>query len=500
MGSKVKQYSNEKLNGVIYTPPEIVDKILDDTGYSGKHILGKTILDPACGDGRFLERIVRRIIKESDISNLKRNLSCVYGWDIDHDAIKQTKEKLGSILTETGITIEWNICQKNSLRHTTTPTIFSQSDDLRFDFIVGNPPYIRIQHLIPEERQFIRNNFSFCNSGSTDIYIAFYELASRLLSDKGVCGLITPNTFFNSETGLYLRKYFEQNKNLKQITNYGAIQLFPNATTYSAIVIFDKNKRTGFLYQKARNTNSFNERIIDFSEINGKKFWQLSDKPVFSQKGRRLGDIANIHVGLTTLADKLFILRASDSGKEEPGYRRLLTKEDAPVEIESGILKPIIKVSTLKKSNEPISRFIIFPYKKINGKYRIMDENELAVSFPNAYSYLSSIRNLLDKRDNGRPNPVAWYAFGRNQSLENGFGEKILFSPMNNKPNFIYEERKHTTFYSGYCIKYSGDVEKLLSQLNSERMKEYIDISSTDFRGGWKAYNKKVIQEFPIIV
>ena len=54
MASLTKAYTKEKLNGQIYTPDFIVNKILDNVGYNSKEILGKTILDPACGDGRFL--------------------------------------------------------------------------------------------------------------------------------------------------------------------------------------------------------------------------------------------------------------------------------------------------------------------------------------------------------------------------------------------------------------------------------------------------------------
>ncbi|RLC51491.1 MAG: N-6 DNA methylase, partial [Candidatus Cloacimonadota bacterium] len=125
-------------------------------------------------------------------------------------------------------------------------------------------------------------------------------------------------------------------------------------------------------------------------------------------------------------------------------------------------------------------------------------EKELKDNYPFAYEYLLKVKPLLDKRDNGKPNPVAWYAFGRTQGLDTTFGKKILFSPMNKQPNFILSENKETTFYSGYCIKYDGDYEYLLKQLNSKRMKDYIQTTARDFRGGWKAYNKKIVQEFII--
>jgi hypothetical protein len=69
---------------------------------------------------------------------------------------------------------------------------------------------------------------------------------------------------------------------------------------------------------------------------------------------------------------------------------------------------------------------------------------------------------------------------------------------MNKKPNFIFYENEECTLYSGYCIRFNGDFQKLLKQLNSDEMQKFVEISSRDFRGGWKAYNKRVIENFII--
>lgn len=55
----------EKRNkGQYYTPPVIVDYILDTVGYSGKAVIGanKRLLDPACGSGTFLVRVAKRLV------------------------------------------------------------------------------------------------------------------------------------------------------------------------------------------------------------------------------------------------------------------------------------------------------------------------------------------------------------------------------------------------------------------------------------------------------
>ncbi len=486
MASLQKTYSKEKLSGQIYTPSFIVKKILNDIGYISETILDKTILDPACGDGRFLTEIANRIIKFSPEKDLKENLTKIYGWDIDKEALNDTEIKLNKMIAPFNFEIEWNLFHKNSLK---------EIDSKQFDYIVGNPPYIRIQHLEEKQRIYIQDNYKFCKKGSTDIYIAFFEVAIRLLKPTGICGYITPNTFFNTETGKELRVFLEKAKTIKQITNYGAIQLFDNATTYSSITVFSKKKQRNFLYQEAKTKQSFKEREINFSEIRDSKFWQLSVKENNDRKGVRLGDICDIHVGITTLADKAYIF---EKYTEQGEYIFAETHFKGKVRIEKGILKPIIKASLLKNTNEAVSRFVLFPYYKQNSKNVIIKENELKKTYPLAYDYLLSVKNILDKRDNGKANKTAWYAFGRSQGLNTSFGKKILFSPMNKKPKFILVNNTDATFYSGYCIKYTGNYKALLKQLNSEKMEEFIKVSSRDFRGGWKAYNKKIVQEFMV--
>lgn len=494
MASLSKIYTNEKLNGKVYTPRFVVDKILDDIHFTGNNILGKTILYPACGDGRFLVVIAERIIKFSTKDNLKQNLEKIYGWDIDKQAINECINNLNELIKDYNFKVNWNIKVCNSIEKLQKNNLFQQQEIQKFDFIVGNPPYIRIQHLEEMQRKYIQQNYTFCKNGSTDIYIAFFELCYNLLSNTGICGLITPNTYFYTETDKLLRANFVKNKCIKQITNYAEIQLFDNATTYSAITIFDKQKNDSFLSQHAISQTEFKEKEIKTKELQNQKFWQLTTEQKLNGNGKKLKDICNIHVGITTLSDKSYIFPIEII---DDNFAIANTRLKGKVKIERQILKPIVKGSTLKNSNDPIKEYVLFPFKKINGKHQVLQEDELKNNFPYAYEYLLSIKDELAKRDNGKPiNP--WYNFGRTQSLDTSFGKKIIFSPMNKTPNFILYENEESTLYSGYYIKYSGDNNYLLQRLNSDKMQKFIEMSSRDFRGGWKAYNKKIIEEFVI--
>ena len=55
----------------------------------------------------------------------------------------------------------------------------------------------------------------------------------------------------------------------------------------------------------------------------------------------------------------------------------------------------------------------------------------MEAKYPMVYQYLLSVKHELDKRDKGKPNPIGWYAFGRQQGLETSFGVKLLTSPIN---------------------------------------------------------------------
>ncbi|WP_247232234.1 Eco57I restriction-modification methylase domain-containing protein [Telluribacter sp. SYSU D00476] len=486
MASLVRTYQKKKLLGQIYTPAHIVEKILDEVNFRNEAVVGKTILDPACGDGRFLVAVVQRIIKYSPAHSLQDNLHKVYGWDIDAEALSLCREALDELVAPLGLCIQWKLYQLNAF------------DQLhirqRFDIIVGNPPYIRIQHLPAQQRAWLQQHYSFCRSGSTDAYVAFFELASRLLAREGICGYISPNSYFTSETARPLRQYFAEHQNLHLITNFGSVRVFEGAGTYAAITVFGTQKREQFRFELSNERFEYRGRSIPFDELKPRDLWQLSIVPQKHIRGTRLGDLCRVSVGLTTLCDSIYLMKVERESEE---LVVVTSKSGEQFWVEKAILKPIVKASRLKSTDDPIREYILFPYRAdTSGKHEIIPEAELQAYYPHAYQYLLRNRPILDRRDNGKPNTIAWYAFGRSQSLDHSFGPKIIFSPMNREPNFVWYPNPDCTVYSGYYIKFEGDGATLARILNSPLMADYMTIAGRDFRGGWKGYSKKIVENF----
>lgn len=225
--------STEKLNGRFYTPEFIVNNILDLASYYGRAILKKHVIDNSCGDGAFLVAIVDRYCKEflktsSELRTLAGELSTfVHGIEIDETESGKCVENLNNTVSAYGLkNIDWDIMCAD--------TLTVDKYDGKMDFVLGNPPYVRVHNLGSSFNDI--KKFSFAQNGMTDLYIVFYEIGLKMLNKDGILGYITPSSFFNSLAGKYMRSYLVNNNLLDKIVDLKHFQAFA-ATTYTTIVI-----------------------------------------------------------------------------------------------------------------------------------------------------------------------------------------------------------------------------------------------------------------------
>lgn len=91
----------------------------------------------------------------------------------------------------------------------------------KFDAIIGNPPYIRVQNMVHysrEEYDFYKSSHSPYVTAQTDTldkYYLFIEKGLALLNDGGMLGYIVPHKFMNIKSGAKLRELLSANSNLR---------------------------------------------------------------------------------------------------------------------------------------------------------------------------------------------------------------------------------------------------------------------------------------------
>ncbi len=488
---------NKKL-GQVFTPRWIVDEILDSIGYSGEKILDKYIMEPASGDGIFLLSIIDRYINAAikaqySTLQIQSNLEkYIYAIELDTVEYKKSIENLNEFVWKKlgkKLFIKWQIYNTNTLFEYKKYCNF-------FDFVVGNPPYIRIHNLDIQTRTYIKNEFQFTD-GTIDIYLSFFELGIKILNKNGKLGFITPNSFLHNSSYKKFRDYLKNTKAIQILIDLKANKVFKGFSTYTAISIIQFHAQNdSFTYKELVNGQIKTINKINYKEVNSADWSFSNDKDnKFISKISKSESIAikeyfNVQYGFATLRDKIFIANAKENDSKTVYFNGQL--------IEKGILRKIVKGSTFRGD---ISEFksIIFPYIKKNDRYFAIDERDLENKFPLTYKYLLNNKSELLTRDLDKG--AKWYEFGRSQGVQTIHNEKIVCSTLMKDSINFYKLPDDVMVYSGlYIIKRSPSIDWNIIEniLSSVEFMRYIKITGKDFSGGYKSITSKQIKEFKL--
>lgn len=465
MALKIK--NKIKTRGKIYTPKDIVKKILDLIDYSGTKIVGKKIIDNSCGDGRFLQEITRRYCiecKKLNLSNsqIKHLLETnIYGIEVEKEEIIKCKNNLNCILKDFNLTIsvEWNIICENTLKVSKIKGTM--------DYVVGNPPYVRIHNI--NDTKLIKD-FKFAQKGMTDLYLPFFEVGIEMLNDNGILGYITPNSYFNSKAAQTMREYFCNNKLLTKIIDFKHKQLF-DATTYTAITILHKNntdeKIQYFAFDNISNSIKFVDELYYNEFLIEKSFYFANRSSLSFLHKIKENEVVNskflVKNGYATLADKVFIGNFSFSN----------------------YCIPIVKASTGKIYN------CIFPY--VNGW--LVNEEDLK-KYKDVYCYLKKNYEYLKNRSLEKN--ANWYSFGRSQGINDTYKDKYSINNLvkDKKDIKLIKCSKGVGVYSGLYIV-TEIVESILRELIvSDKFIKYISLLGKYKSGGYYTFSSKDLKDF----
>jgi type I restriction-modification system DNA methylase subunit len=389
-----------------------------------------------------------------------------------------------------------------------------------FDAIVGNPPYVRIQNMVRyiiEEIKYYQDRvsgYTVAQKKAFDKYYLFIQRAIELLNSNGVLGYIVPNKFFIVKGGEALRSYIINNGSLYKIVHFGVTQVFPDRSTYTAVILLDKMKRETFGFKRIRKAVSdFVAGQIDYDEYNNSDYsenpWIFVSKETEAVFNRinsgnviPLKSVAEIPVGIQTSKDQIFIIEPN--GETKSTYTFI--KNGGQYEIEKSICRPCIYdlsfglFDTIKPNAQ-----VIFPYNIIGDKPEAFEEDFFQMEYPLAWAYLKIFKEALLKRSiNGSKEPK-WYQFGRSQSLTKFHNApKLIWSVLSTKPGYIYD-KMNILFTGGgngpyYSLISNSSYSPLyfLGILAHPVFEAMVRAGASEFRGAYYSHGKQFIEDIPI--
>ncbi len=441
---------NNKSKCQIFTPSSLVDEMLFLINYNNICV-GKKILENSFGDGAILAEIVRHYINSALDLNLSKTCISqhlsdnIYGIELDSDHFHSCLYALNELASSYNLPpVQWKLFNEDALFWET---------DVRFDIIIGNPPYMAYRDLDEEYRMLLKKKYSSCRVGKFDFYYAFLEFGISLLSDTGKLLQLIPSNLYKNVFAEGIRTIIKPS--LSIVIDYPSQALFNRVLTSTSILFCDKQVLSDFVKYVNRTTNK--ETIINKKNLANK--WIFTNKTNKKKDNEiRFGDFFNASISVATLLNRAFVISP-----------RIVSEFN----IEAEIIKETVSPNSLRRKEK---NYIIFPYFYELGKVKRYSPAEFERLFPNASSYLSKFERELSLRKIDKN--VNWYEFGRSQALAHLNQEKIVMSTVVTNKVLVYPLDKCTIPFSGIYITVQENscftLETAVDILTSESFLEYV--------------------------
>ncbi|WP_208365263.1 class I SAM-dependent DNA methyltransferase [Helicobacter pylori] len=323
-----------------------------------------------------------------------------------------------------------------------------EGDFLGFDCIIGNPPYIRQEH-IKDLKPLLQKQYQDFYDSTADIYTYFFALAYHLLKEKGFNAFITSNKYARAKYGAKLREWLLKKTTLVSYMELNALKVFESAAVDTSIMSFIKQtplKESDFKYyeptendkddlkstpylsmkQNALSTESFifaNATLLD-----------LRDK--IESVGTPLKDWdIQIYRGILTGANEAFIITTE---KREEILNACKTQEER--KRTEKLIKPILRGKDIKRySYEWADLWLINTHNGYTSAQKSKIPPIDIEKYPATKAHLDSHYDTIATRSDQGDTP---YHLRNCAYLEDFEKEKIVYPCiMAKEPCFVYEEK-----------------------------------------------------------
>ncbi|RKU21843.1 type I restriction endonuclease subunit M [Candidatus Poribacteria bacterium] len=280
-----------------------------------------------------------------------------------------------------------------------------------FDIIVGNPPYVRQENIIPI-KPVLEQLFPEVFTGTADLYVYFYKRGAELLRTGGVLSYISSNNFLRVAYGKKLRSFFTNRVKLHRLLDFGNVPVF-KAHVDTCILLAesappaDKAFFAATFRDKAdipRLSEAFREKSFSMDSRDlSPDGWALTSSEVLrllarlQQIGTPLEEYVDggFYMGVKTGCNDAFII-------DKPVCQKLIAENARSGEL----IKPVLRGRNLRrwKANST-NEYLIVIASSANREWPWSDarntseaEQIFAETYPAVYNHLKGYRDQLIAR------------------------------------------------------------------------------------------------------
>lgn len=492
--SELARQGDVNQRGAVYTNASVVDAILQLVGYTQSADLpGMRVLEPAFGGGDFLFALVDRLLasylaRGGTPQRAAQDLgACVHAIELHLSTYGSTRKELERRLRAWGMSAP--------MAATLAGRWLFQDDflltDLKpgYDFVVGNPPYVRQERIPAALLQAYRGRYQTIYDRA-DLYVPFYERSLDLLAPRGVLGFVCSNRWVKNKYGAPLRAKVAAGFELQYYIDLNSIDAFQeqvfaypsvtvirrrqsfNAPSQTRVALSSKETPCAFpdlLRMLQRADECDNARVCQLEDVaRGKDPWLL-DRPKQLSLIRRLESTfptleasgCKVGIGVATGADSVYI----------GAYDRLAVEPDRKL--------PLVMASDL------IAGEIRWGGKGVVNPF--MADGSLAPleDFPKLAGYVEANRDKIAGRHVAKKQPNRWYR--TIDRIDPGLTKrpKLLIPDIKGAPTVVYDSGQYYPHHNLYVVvSETWDLLALQTLLRSSLALLFVAAYSVRMAGG----------------
>jgi adenine-specific DNA-methyltransferase len=238
--------------GEVFTRRWVVEAILDLVRYNPCERLDRLrLVEPSCGRGAFLLPAVERLLRSVPVGRrtFEDLAPAIRAYDLNGDNVSYCRGSVRTMLEAAGISSAnadalagtWIRHDDYLLGSESRDSLWGQLADVdKVDVVIGNPPYIRLEHLPSGRSNSYRARWRTM-SGRADIYIGFYERALTSLRPGGRLGFICADRWMRNQYGAELRRLVAGSYSVDAVWSMHAVDAFEaQVDAYPAITILSR--------------------------------------------------------------------------------------------------------------------------------------------------------------------------------------------------------------------------------------------------------------------
>ncbi len=341
----------------------------------------------------------------------------------------------------------------------------------------------------------------------------------RKVGTSGRMAYIAPSLWTVNQYGEGLRSLVRGGRHLDRWLDFKSHQIFEDVITYTALQFFTREPCDIVRIAAAPNGDmadvdwSDPELAVPYDSIPQTGEWLIAtgaERALIERLARdcvRLDDPSltrGIIVGIQTSADHIYHLERLGAGryKGTPKGKGAVPYE---VEIEDGIMKPLVSGPEAKRYEEPeTDTYLLFPYERDErGVMRLIPADDMALRFPRAWAHLCRWEENLRGRESGKMNrDEDWWGYVYLKNMAKQDSAKLIVPRLveHLKCSLDAEGRVFLDNVDAGGILPAPDVELAypMAVLNGPVADFVFRIIAKPFQNDYRSANKQFIAPLPV--